>query len=67
MSNENKNKNWTDDIHADENDLIKIRRDKLDELKANNKNPFDITKVNVGTLNINIIGEFDSYENKRFA
>lgn len=65
MSNENKNQNLTENINADENDLIKIRRDKLDELKANNKNPFDITKVNVDALNINIINEFDSYENQK--
>lgn len=63
MSNENKN--LTESMNVDENDLIKIRRDKLDELKANNKNPFDITKVNVDVLNINIINEFDSYENKK--
>lgn len=63
MSNENKN--LTESMDVDENDLIKIRRDKLDELKANNKNPFDITKVNVDVLNINIINEFDSYENKK--
>ena len=63
MSSENKN--LTENINVNENDLIKIRRDKLDELKANNKNPFDITKVNVDVLNINIINEFDSYENKK--
>ena len=63
MSSENKN--LTENINVNENDLIKIRRDKLDELKENNKNPFDITKVNVDVLNINIINEFDSYENKK--
>ena len=65
MSSESGNKNLTENINVDENNLVKIRRDKLDELKKNDKNPFDITKVNVDALNINIINEFNSYENKK--
>ena len=49
----------------DENKLIRIRHDKLEELKKNNKDPFEITKSNIDTLNKNIIDDFASYENKK--
>ena len=56
MSEENNNQ--------DLNSLIKIRQDKLDDLKKNNKNPFEITKFDVDTLNISILEDFINYEEK---
>lgn len=51
--------------YEDENKLIKIRHDKLEELKNNNKDPFEITKSNIDAQNQNIIDDFANYENKR--
>ncbi len=41
-----KNENNTEEQEIDVNHLIKIRREKLEELQANGKNPFQITKFN---------------------
>ena len=48
----------------DINILRKIRLDKLDELKANGKNPYEITKFNTDTRNIDIRDNFEAMENK---
>ncbi len=40
------NENNNEEQELDMNHLIKIRRDKLEELQSNGKNPFDITKYN---------------------
>ena len=44
MAQENKNKNQNQEV--DVNQLRKVRRDKLAELQANGKDPFQITKFN---------------------
>ncbi len=47
------------DIHI----LKKIRIEKLDELKANGKNPYEITKFDANTQNITIREDFERLEN----
>lgn len=48
----------------DVNILKKIRIDKLDELKANGKNPFEITKYNVSVHNADAKAEYEALEAK---
>ena len=39
-----KNENSIEEQEIDINHLMKIRKEKLEELQANGKNPFEITK-----------------------
>ncbi|MCL2860322.1 MAG: lysine--tRNA ligase [Oscillospiraceae bacterium] len=48
----------------DENHLIKIRKEKLEELQQKNKNPFSITKYNVTHKSQDIKENFDKLEQK---
>ncbi|MEE1491589.1 MAG: OB-fold nucleic acid binding domain-containing protein, partial [Massilioclostridium sp.] len=48
----------------DLNELFQIRRDKLDELKQNGNNPFEITKYEVTAYANEIIEHFDEMEGK---
>lgn len=54
MSNSNQEK--------DLNELLKIRREKLEELKSKGKDPFKIEKVSPSDHSINIINQFDEKE-----
>ncbi len=47
-----------------ENELIKIRKDKLDTLVKNGQNPFEITSFDVDSYSKEIKDNFESYENK---
>ena len=44
----------------DANQLIQVRYDKLHELQANGKNPFEITKYDVTNHSTDIIDNFES-------
>ena len=48
----------------DMNHLIKIRRDKLQELQENGNNPFDITKYNRTHTSQDVIDNYDALEGK---
>lgn len=48
----------------DENHLIKIRKEKLEELKEKNKNPFDITKFNRTHTSKQVKDNFEELEQK---
>ncbi|MDR1150285.1 MAG: lysine--tRNA ligase [Clostridiales bacterium] len=49
------------------NDSFKIKLNKLNYLKDNNKNPFDITNFFVSDNNSSIINDFNNYENKEVS
>ena len=51
-------------MSEDINNLIKVRSEKLNELKSQNMNPFHVTKFEVDTTNDMIKNNFDSYEEK---
>ena len=51
-------------MSEDINNLIKVRSDKLNEMKQQGKNPFEVTKFETDTTNIAIKNNFDSYEEK---
>lgn len=48
----------------DLNELLKIRRQKLAELKENGKDPFQIMKYDVTNHSADIIADFDNFEGK---
>ena len=48
----------------DANQLIQVRYDKLHELQANGKNPFEITKYDVTHHSTDIKDNFESLEGK---
>ena len=48
----------------DENHLIKIRKEKLEELKKQGKNPFEITKYNRTHTSKDIVDNYDELEGK---
>ncbi|MCM1272317.1 MAG: lysine--tRNA ligase [Clostridium sp.] len=47
--------------------LLKVRREKLAELQANGKNPFEITKYDVDTHTADIKDDFDAYDGKEVS
>lgn len=51
----------------DINQLLKVRREKLAELQANGKNPFEITKYDVDTHTADIKNDFDAYDGKEVS
>ena len=51
----------------DINQLLKVRRDKLQELQANGKNPFEVTKYNVTHHSMEIKDHFDALENQEVS
>ena len=57
MANENTNA-------QDTNQLLKIRRDKLADLKAAGKDPYVITKFDQDTHTLDILNDFENYEGK---
>ena len=51
-------------IELDENHLIKIRKEKLEELQAKGKNPFAITKFNRTHTSGQVKENYEELENK---
>ena len=56
------NQNQSAQEESSLSDLLKIRRDKLDELRANGKDPFSITKYNVTHHSSDIKDNYDVME-----
>ena len=48
----------------DLNHLLQVRREKLADLQANGKNPFQITKYDVTNHSMEIKNAFDEFEGK---
>lgn len=48
-------------------DLLKVRREKLADLQANNKNPYEITTYDVDSYAKDINDNFEQYEGKRVS
>ena len=48
----------------DMNQLMKVRRDKLEKLKQEGKNPFEITKFNRTHTSKQIVDNYDELEGK---
>lgn len=61
MEKENQNSQGAE---ISESEIMKIRRDKFDELKKQNKNPFEITSFTQTQHAQNIKNDFESLENK---
>lgn len=61
---DNQNTNTVPAAEQDINILKKIRIEKLDELKANNKNPYEITKYNVTSSNKEAKTAFEKSESE---
>lgn len=57
------NNNQTENQELDMNHLIKIRREKLEELQGNGKNPFEITKYNRTHTAGEVKKNYDELEN----
>ncbi len=51
-------------IQEDINKLMKVRIEKLEELKKENKNPFEITKYDRDAFSKDIVDNFEAYEGK---
>ena len=60
--NENQNNNQEQEL--DLNQLMKVRREKLEELEENGQNPFNITKFNVTNTSGEIKGKYEEFEQK---
>jgi len=59
--------NLADTEENDLNEILKVRRDKLQELKSNNKDPFKEVKYEVNSSTSQIIGNFESMEGQRVS
>lgn len=57
----------SDNTNENLNELLKIRRDKLENLKNNNKDPFVITKFDVSNDTKEIKENYDLYEEKSIS
>ena len=66
MSEQNKTENTTnvENENLDTNHLVEVRKEKLDKLRVEGKDPFEITKFNRTHLSKEIVDNFDSLENK---
>ena len=58
------NENENSELEQDVNHLIQIRKEKLEELTKNDKNPFEITKFNRTHTTQNIRDNYDALEGK---
>ncbi|MDP4117923.1 MAG: lysine--tRNA ligase [Bacillota bacterium] len=58
----NKVADQNNEPEIDLSEVIKVRREKLAELKANGKDPFEIVKYDRDTKIIDILNKFDEYE-----
>ena len=61
---ENNNQNQTPELEEDLNHLVQIRRDKLEKLKQEGKNPFEIRKFNRTHTSQEIVDNYDALEGK---
>ena len=60
MAEQNNNQNQVQDV----NQLLKVRREKLADLQARGKDPFQITKYDVTHHSMEIKNNFDELEGK---
>lgn len=51
----------------DINQLLKVRREKLADLQANGKNPFEITKYDVTCHTLDAKAEYEAHETEILA
>lgn len=58
------NENENNELEQDVNHLIQIRKEKLDELTKNGKNPFEITKYNRTHTSQEVRDNYDALEGK---
>ena len=58
------NENENNELEQDVNHLIQIRKDKLEELQKNGKNPFEITKYNRTHTSKMVRDNYDALEGK---
>ncbi len=61
---ENQNTNQNQEQEVDVNQLMQIRRDKLEKLKQEGKNPFEITKFNRTHTSKQVVENYDELEGK---
>ena len=61
---ENQNENQNQEQEVDVNQLMQIRRDKLEKLKQEGKNPFEITKFNRTHTSKQVVENYDELEGK---
>ena len=61
---ENNQKNVQPEAAQDLNEILKVRRDKLANLVADGKNPFEITKFDFTDYSADIKADFEKYEGK---
>ena len=61
----NQNTEITEEVSL--NDLIRVRREKLDALKAQGRDPYEITKYDVDAYTQDIINDFDNFEGKEVS
>ena len=64
MENQNNNQNQEPEVEVDINQLMQIRRDKLEKLKQEGKNPFEIRKFNRTHTSKEIVDNYDELEGK---
>lgn len=64
MSENNETSNVNNSSDQNIKELLQIRRDKLNYLQQNNKDPFEITVCNRTAYNKEIVKNFDEFENK---
>ena len=64
MSENNQNNNVNEVEELDINHLMQVRRDKLSELQAQGKDPFEITKFNRTNTAGEIKANYEKFEEK---
>ncbi len=61
----NQNTEITEEVSL--NDLIRVRHEKLDALKAQGRDPYQITKYDVDAYTQDVIGDFDNFEGREVS
>ena len=64
MDNQTNNRQPAEESALELSDILKIRRDKLDTLKAEGRNPFEITRYDRTAYAADIAGHFEAMEGK---
>src|SRR5574344_906264 len=54
----------TPEVEQDINEIIKVRREKLAEMQANGKNPFEIVRFDKTAMSADILSDYAKYEGK---
>ncbi len=67
MAGENQNQNQKKAQAEDLNHVLLVRREKLAELQANGKDPFQITKYDVTVHSMDIKNHYETYEGKEVS